>query len=179
MKHKLIVTLIAVSAVVTTIGAVTLAHGRGGRRDFGERGTKHDKIGRMMKHLDLTADQQGKIGKLREAMLKKADPLEKKLRDIKQKERAAWRAEKPDKKKVIGLHREMLKVRGSLDELHIGHRFDMYDLLTKEQREKLREKRGKKFGKGRDKKFEKGLSRGHKRRGGRFEKGFDRGKDAS
>jgi Spy/CpxP family protein refolding chaperone len=134
MKRKLMVTGIVIGVAVLALGTVALAHGHCGGDRRGERGGKHDGIGRMMEGLNLTADQQGKIGKLQEALAAKAEPLEQKLRDLKTQERAAWKSDKPDETKVIALHRETVTRKGGLDELRIAQRFDVWELLTPAQR---------------------------------------------
>jgi Spy/CpxP family protein refolding chaperone len=154
MKRKLMVTGIVVGVAVIALGTVALAHGRCGGDRRGEKGGKHDGIGRMMEGLDLTADQRGKIGKLREELAAKAKPLEQKLHDLKTQERAAWRSDKPDEAKVVALHREVLTTRGGLDELRIAQRFDVMELLTPAQRAELGKRhegrREKGFGRERD-----------------------------
>jgi len=134
MKRKLMVTGIVIGAAVLALGTAALAKGHCGGDMRGERGGKHDRIGRMMEGLNLTADQQGKIGKLQEEMAAKAKPLEQKMRDLKGQERAAWKSDKPDEAKVVALHRQSLKLRGEMDELRIAQRFDVWELLTSAQR---------------------------------------------
>jgi len=134
MKRKLMVTGIVVGAAVLALGTAALANGHCGGDRRGEKGGKHDGIGRMIERLNLTADQQGKVGKLQEEMAAKAKPLEQKLRDLKGQEHAAWKSNKPDETKVVALHRQTLKVRGELDELRIAQRFDVWELLTPTQR---------------------------------------------
>ena len=134
MKRKLMVTGIVIGAAVLALGTVALAKGHCGGDRRGEKGGKHDRIGRMMEGLNLTADQQGKIGKLQEEMAAKAKPLEQKLRDLKTQERAAWKSDKLDEAKVIALHRETVTLKGGLDELRIAQRFDVWELLTPTQR---------------------------------------------
>jgi Spy/CpxP family protein refolding chaperone len=139
MKRKLMITGIAVGALVLALGTAAFAHAHG-REGRGEGRGRHDGIGMMMKGLDLTADQQARIGKLREDLTAKARPLDEKLRGLKDQERAAWEADAPDENRVIALHRETLRLRGELDELRIANRFDVMGLLTPAQRATLRER---------------------------------------
>jgi Spy/CpxP family protein refolding chaperone len=125
---------------VLALGTAALAHGRGERGRRGERDGGRDRIGRMMEGLDLTADQQTKIGKLQAETKGKAAPIVQKLRDLKGKERAAWKSDKPDEAAVVALHRETLKLRGALDELRIAQRFDVWELLTPAQRAAFRDR---------------------------------------
>ena len=146
MKRKLMVTGIVVGVAVLALGTVALAHGRcdGGRR--GERGGRGDRIGRMTDGLDLTAEQQGRIGKLQEETAAKAAPLQRKLSDLRAQERAAWRSAAPEEAKLLALHKEMLATRGGLDELRIALRFDVMELLTPAQRAALGKRHAERHG---------------------------------
>ena len=138
------VTGILVGAAVLALGTTAFAHERGGGGKNGENGGKHEGIGRMMDELNLTGDQQVEIGRLQQELTLKTKPIEQKIHALKEQKRAAWKSDKPEEAKIVALHREMLTLKGGLEELRIANRFAMRDVLTSDQRvalSKLREGR--------------------------------------
>jgi Spy/CpxP family protein refolding chaperone len=143
MKRNLMVIGIAICAMVLALGSSAAAQGRGHRARHGKMGWAHDRMARMMEKLDLTADQTAKVVKLQKEAVAKARPIGEKLRDLTGQSRAAWKSSTPDERQIIALHREMRTLRSQLDELRISFRFDVWELLTPEQRTALRDRGGR------------------------------------
>ncbi len=126
-------------------GGPGMMRGRGGAPEWGGRpGMTRDRGSgygpdRVFAELDLSADQQEKIAKAREDMRRSNWDTMGQLHAEQFKLRVLYLADKPDpnaiadqQKKVDELHRAMIKAQ-----VETGNRIQA--LLTKEQRERLRE----------------------------------------
>jgi Spy/CpxP family protein refolding chaperone len=156
MKRKLMFAGVLIGTMLLALGTAAAAQGRGHRARHGKMGWAHGRTARMTEKLDLTAEQTGQMVQLRQQAVEKAKPIGAKLRDLTRQSRAAWTESQPDERKIVGLHREMRRLRGELEDLRISFRFDVWELLTPEQRAELRQRgearpgRGFRGGRGRD-----------------------------
>ena len=100
----------------------------------------HDK---MKEELNLTAEQSKEIDQLHEDMRADAEPIRTQLRALKEKMHALWSDENPNEKAIISLEHQMSALELKLSELRIQMRLDMMEILTPEQRAKLKEMKGK------------------------------------
>lgn len=165
MKKLLTISMLA--ALALTFGATSAEAGHRGRG----KGAKGDRITRMAEQLELSAEQQAALVKLRDEMIEDAQPIMDKLRAVRAEQRALWQADDIDKAKVKALRKKAHRLEGQLEELRIELRLDVVDLLTPEQRAELKDLKARRFGDGK-----RGGKRDGKRGGmGRSGKaGFDR-----
>lgn len=108
--------------------------------------------------LDLTTEQSEKIRALREAYMKEVAPLRTQLHTKRAELRLLWVQTKPDPAKIKALQKEILGLRGQVQDKTTDHRLEFRNILTPEQLTKL---------------LAQGLGRGH--HGPRWGKGGGRG----
>jgi Spy/CpxP family protein refolding chaperone len=106
----------------------------------------------MAEELGLTEDQKAQIEQIRESSREDAKPLRDKVKDLRKEMLSEWQASVPDEGTLLDLHKEIHDVKGELGELRIQTRLDVINLLTPEQREKMKAnmKNRKRDGKGRE-----------------------------
>ncbi|HDR00335.1 MAG TPA: periplasmic heavy metal sensor [candidate division WOR-3 bacterium] len=94
--------------------------------------------GMILRGLDLTAEQRQKLDELHLNHVKESEPTRADVR-VKQAElELLWWAEKPNAKQIIAKVREISGLREKLAVAQANFRLTMHNLLTPEQREKLR-----------------------------------------
>jgi len=165
--------MIAVIVTLLSAAPAMAGNGQGGNRGQGignqdgtgrwkkgpgRRGFKGDFVERMVKHLNLTADQETKVRALHEEHKNLAEPLREKLKVLHEEMRAAWQVPEPSEVEIIELQRQIHALKGELAELRVQLRIDVMTILTPEQREQMAQFH--KMGRG------KGMGRGMGRRGG-------------
>jgi Spy/CpxP family protein refolding chaperone len=138
------------AGLVALLMAADASAGRGrgrGKRGAGMRATAA---------LELTAEQQVEIHKLRAQMIEDLAPAKAKLGQLRGELRALWQADQPSKKKIIAKQAEMNAYRDKIRARKIEFRIDVLNLLTPEQRAKMNELKVKRGA-------ERGAERGGKR----------------
>jgi Spy/CpxP family protein refolding chaperone len=99
--------------------------------------------------LGLSDDQRNKINKIHDAERKQHWAIMGKMMDVENKQRDLLAHSEPDPKKVGAAYAEMSKLRQQMLETHVQANNDMQKVLTKEQREQLRQwHRGMRGGQG-------------------------------
>jgi len=89
--------------------------------------------------LDLSDEQRAKIDKIFDAERKQHWSVMGKMMDEQSKLRDLYAQETPDPKKVGAVYGEMAKLRQQMIETHVQASNEMQQVLTKEQREQLRQ----------------------------------------
>jgi len=133
---KILRMCVAVCILAVIAAAPVMAHremrlgygsGPGNVKDIAEKGD-----------LDLTAEQREKINTLREAHLRDIKPLQErlyvKIRELKD----LWLAKTPDREGILAFQREVQALRNQLMDKLTTYRLDAWQLLTPEQRAKVR-----------------------------------------
>jgi Spy/CpxP family protein refolding chaperone len=164
MAYKKI--LVTVSVLTLTLAATAAyAGGWGGGRGYGRfgggagPGFQGRMVARMAETLQLTEQQQAAIKQIHEEAGKDAEPLIRKVRELREKMRAEWRSEAPDKGTLMDLHDEIHRINGELGESRIQTRLDVLNVLTPEQRATWKANMGKRLRDGRGRGF-KGMGPG-------------------
>jgi Spy/CpxP family protein refolding chaperone len=86
---------------------------------------------------NLTAEQTTKIRDLQQAQLKDTAPLQQQLLAKRTELRAAWLSQSPDQAKITGLQKDILTLRGQLQDKATNASFEMRKVLTPEQQAQL------------------------------------------
>lgn len=120
----------------------------GGRGYMGQMGPMMGPMGHMMgpmghmmgnlAGLDLSDKQRDQIRDIQRSMRKEHFDLMEKMMDTSDKLYSLYDADKPDPEKVGKVYDEIYKIKRQMIQEHIIIRNKIYDLLTKEQREKFR-----------------------------------------
>ena len=117
--------------------------GHGGMMGPGMMGGGYGGMGMMGGHgmgmLDLTADQQAKLNKIFDDKRKQHWAIMGKMMEEQSKLRDLYTADKPDPKKVGAVYGEIGKLQQQMIESHVQATNQMQDILTKEQRDQLRQ----------------------------------------
>lgn len=109
-------------------------HGMGPGMMMGGWGTGH-----AFSLLNLTDEQRAKINKIMDAEQRKHWEVAGKMMEQHAKLRDLYAAETPDPKKIGAVYAEMSKFRQQMIETHVQSFNEMQAVLTKEQREQLRQ----------------------------------------
>lgn len=149
MANKNFIATITVLTLVLTATAV-VAGGWGGRGQgrFGAGGGPgfHGRwVERMAAALQLTEQQQAAIRQIRDDAQKDAEPLIRKVRELRERMRLEWQSAEPDKGTLMALHEEIHKINGELGESRIETRLDVLHVLTPEQRATLKATMGQRL----------------------------------
>jgi len=159
MTSKKIISLVSVTALILISASAMAGKGRGEGKDRGFRG---DKVARMVRHLDLTPDQEAKVRALHADHKSATKALRERVRALKDEIREAWQQEVPDEAAILALQKEIHEVKGALAEHRVRLRLDVMAILTPDQRERAEahfRDRGKR-GKGRGGKFQRDGKKG-------------------
>ena len=133
---KLIMTLVTVIAV-TAFAASAFAFGPGWGRGHGGGPCYGGEI-KALSELNLTAEQTAKTNALREAHLKDIKPLQDKMFSKRGDLKLLWLQTNPDKDKIMAVQKEIRKLRDQMQDKMTSYRLDVLNVLTPEQREKLK-----------------------------------------
>jgi Spy/CpxP family protein refolding chaperone len=137
---------------LTVFAASAFAFGPGWGRGHG--GGSYDGCDpAALSQLNLTAEQTTKINAFREAFLKDTKPLQDKMFSKRGDLKILWLQQNPDQEKILTMQKEIRALRDQIQEKRDVYRLNVYNVLTPEQKEKL-----KSYGPGR--------SFGHGMRGG-------------
>lgn len=88
--------------------------------------------------LNLTAEQRETIDTLREMHLKDIKPLQDQLHVKSRKLKDLWLAKTPDRENIMTLQREVQALRNQLMDKFTAYRLDAWQILTPEQKAKVR-----------------------------------------
>jgi len=88
--------------------------------------------------LGLTAEQTAKIKELREQHLKDIKPLQDKMFSKRGDLRLLWLEKNPDQVKILALQKEIHDIRGQFQQKATAMRLTVYNLLTPEQKDKVK-----------------------------------------
>lgn len=117
-----------------------------GREGFRKDGFKKGKgqrgfhVERMMKHLNLTEEQQTKIKGIVEASKKKNEPIRAEIKILRAKMKDEWQKANPNEGAIISLHRKIHELNGIEAETRIAVKIDVMAVLTQEQRDQMIQK---------------------------------------
>lgn len=103
---------------------------------------------RMIKHLDLSDEQAKKVRSIRDSYKEKMQALRKKMKENRKQLREEMRAESIDQSKVKEIAKSSGDLKASKIILRAEMRNEIHKVLTKEQREKIKEHKtykGKKY----------------------------------
>ena len=129
MKRTMIITGFA--AVIVMLGTADLmAQGKGRGMRQGPRAINSP----VTPMVNLTAEQQLKIAKLRAEKIKKMASPQAQLQVLRSEMRAIWLSDSPDRKKIAAKQAKMDVVRKQLREIRMDFRLAVHRLLTPEQR---------------------------------------------
>jgi len=125
------------------MGPGMMGGGYGGMMGPGMIGGGYGHMGMMggygMGMLDLTADQQAKINKIFDDKRKQHWAIMGKMMEEQNKLRDLSNVDKPDPKKIGAVYAEIAKLQQQMIESHVQATNQMQDILTKEQRDQLRQ----------------------------------------
>ena len=125
------------------MGPGMMGGGYGGMMGPGMMGGGYGHMGMMggygMGMLDLTADQQAKINKIFDDKRKQHWAIMGKMMEEQNKLRDLSNVDKPDPKKIGAVYAEIAKLQQQMIESHVQATNQMQDILTKEQRDQLRQ----------------------------------------
>jgi len=110
--------------------------------------------------LDLSAEQQKQMDELRMANVKEMVAYEAELQVKRVELDALWRAENPSAKEIIAKAREISGLREKMQVARINHAFAQYNLLTAEQKEKVKGLGPRMFERGHGMRGMRGMGRG-------------------
>jgi len=134
--EKLVKTLFTV-VVVTFFVTSAFAYGPGSGRGHGSG--PHDGCdSETLSQLNLTAEQATKIDALREAFLKDCKPLQDKTVSKRNNLKILWLQQNPDQEKILAMQKEIKALMDQIQEKRHVYRLNVYNVLTPEQKEKLK-----------------------------------------
>jgi Spy/CpxP family protein refolding chaperone len=96
----------------------------------------------MMRELNLTKEQRDKIADLRDRQERRSIDLRAQIQTAQLDMRKLMRAEKPDKAAIGRQIDKVSALRADLQKSRIGTMLDVREILTPEQREKMRGRMG-------------------------------------
>ncbi len=127
------VVLLFVAAIATS--AFGFGWGRGPGCGYGPMG-RGDVAG--LAGVELTADQQAQIKSMRDAQFEELKPLRAEMFAKRDAVRALWLEATPDQAKIKAAQQEMRLLRDQLQDKMTAFRLEVLNVLTPEQREKLK-----------------------------------------
>ena len=129
--------MIIISILLTFAVTVPAVAYRDGRVGYGKGPGNVEDIA-AERDLDLTAQQREKISALREAHLRDIKPLQEQLVVKSRELKELWLSSTPDRESILARQRELHSLRNLLMEKLTTYRLDAWQLLTPEQRAKVR-----------------------------------------
>jgi Spy/CpxP family protein refolding chaperone len=104
----------------------------------GRHGGMRNRAARAFRNLDLTKEQRDKIAEIRDKQERNAIRMRADLETARLDMRRLIRADKPDRAAINRQVERMASLRSDLEKARIGMMLDVRDVLTPEQREKMR-----------------------------------------
>lgn len=95
----------------------------------------------IMEKLDLSDAQEDQISKLRVDHQKEMIDLREAVRQTRDKIRDLMESEDVSRENFLALHREMNEKRNAVSMARAEHKMDIYELLTEDQKQKMRQLR--------------------------------------
>lgn len=139
------VALLFVAAIATS--AFGFGWGRGPGCGYGPMG-RGDFAGFV--GVELTADQKAQLRGMRDAQFEEIEPLREQMFAKRDEVRKLWLETNPDQARITAAQKEMRSLRDQLQDKMTAFRLDALNVLTPEQREKLKSAvAGRGFGPGR------------------------------
>lgn len=133
---KLVMTLVTV-IIVTVLAASTFAYGHD--RGRGHGGGPYDGCEpAVLSQLDMNVEQTTKINAFRDACLKDSKPLKDYMLSKRGDLKMLWLQQNPDQEKILALQKEIMALKDQFKEKRDVYRLNVYNLLTPEQKEKLK-----------------------------------------
>jgi len=133
---KLVMTLFTV-IVVIAFAASTLAFRQGWGR--GNRLRPCDDFDpAVLSQLNLTVEQATEINVFRDTFLKDTKPLRDMMFSKRDDLRLLWLQQSPDQEKILAMQKEVSVLRNQIKEKSDVYRRNVYNVLTPEQKEKLK-----------------------------------------
>jgi Spy/CpxP family protein refolding chaperone len=133
---KLVMTLVTV-IIVTVLAASTFAYGHEWGRGHGS-GPYDCCEPAVLSQLNLNVDQTTKINAFRDAFLKDSKPLQDYMLSKRGDLKMLWLQQNPDQEKILALQNEIRALKDQLQEKRDVYRLNVYNVLTPEQKEKLK-----------------------------------------
>ena len=133
--------------------------GRGRAHMMPETARQPEGIYALYGKLNLTADQKARIETLRNAYLRDIKPFQDQMFSKRGDLKLLWLQTSPDKEKILAVQKDIRAIRDKIQDKAVAHRVDAFNILTPEQREKV-------------KAFLGGHGAGHGRGGGMGERGM-------
>lgn len=87
--------------------------------------------------LNLSAEQQKEMTKLKKDLLKETDPIKTEMKIKKMDLHGLWQEENLDAKKILAKTKEVSELKAKLQEKMVSHRLAIHQLLTPEQRKMM------------------------------------------
>jgi Spy/CpxP family protein refolding chaperone len=134
---KKLATILVTLFTVTAFAASAFATGPGWGRGHGGEGYYGKDI-TLMSELNLTAEQTTKINAFREAFLKDSKPLQDKMFSKRGDLKILWLQQNPDEEKILAMQKDIRALRDQIQEKRDVYRLNVYNVLTPEQKEKLK-----------------------------------------
>jgi Spy/CpxP family protein refolding chaperone len=128
------ITLITTLIIMLASAPSVMAQSRGMK---GEMGPGEGRHGAALANLNLTAEQSEKIRAMREAHQKDIIPIQTKMFTKRAELRLLWMQTNPDSAKIKSKQKEILDLKGQLQEKQTDYRLEFLNILTPEQRTKL------------------------------------------
>ena len=88
--------------------------------------------------LNLTKEQQAQVTALHLSYLKDTKPLREQMFSKRGDLRLLWLESKPDENKILGLRKEIRKIRDEIADKSVTLRISTFNVLTPEQKEKAK-----------------------------------------
>ena len=133
---KLVMTLFAV-IVVIAFAASALAFRQGWGRGNGLK--PYDGFDpAVLSQLNLTAEQATEINFFRDTFLKDTNRLRDVMFSKRDDLRLLWLQQSPDQEKILAMQKEVSVLRNQIKEKRDVYRLNVYNVLTPEQKEKLK-----------------------------------------
>jgi zinc resistance-associated protein len=131
MKKNILIVMVAVLTVVLAVSAA-MAWGPGYGRGAGYGpGYGNPPVS------NLTPEQVSEIQAIQEANLKEMAPLQEQLFAKRTELRALWLSQNPDQAKISALQKDMLNLRGQMQEKGTNTRLEIREVLTPEQQAQI------------------------------------------
>jgi len=128
------ITLITALILMLASAPLVMAQPRGNKGGMGPDGGRHAPA---LANLNLTAEQSEKIRAMRETHRKDMIPIQTKLFTKRAELRLLWMQTNPDSEKIKSKQKEILDLRGQLQEKQTDFRLKFRNILTPEQCTKL------------------------------------------
>jgi Spy/CpxP family protein refolding chaperone len=133
---RLVMTLVTV-IIVTVLAASTFAYGHNWGRGHG--GMPYDGCEpAVLSQLNLTVKQATEISVFRDTFLKDTKQLWDMLLSKRDDLRVLWLRQSPDQEKILAMQKEISVLRNQIKEKRDVYRLNVYNVLTPEQKEKLK-----------------------------------------